>query len=428
VTLTVTDGVQTSATTKTVDVVDPAAPTPTPTDTPTATPTDTPTATPTDTPTATPTDTPTGTPTPTPTPTATPGGGPDPVNCTGYAEPRVPLEAQDWWTLPGNAIEGQSQHIHVSTCFPLDQTVRGIVPFDIHVQLHMNPGILTQVDVQVMGTDFQVNQTAALPNFTCPTSQCDLWYHLNFDTTLLPADGYLEFRFHARVTSPDGKLGYTSSGWQATVANGGGRRVESYRVPPWIEARGWYTGVQYANAKLMSVVPTGTLSGSWTFAVKLAPGAGGVRVTHVLVSLDPHFHAVLVDRGTVVLEQYGQYTGNLTIDTRTLSNGVHRLFMRADSAITTGTGSGVLVINFRVDNGSNVVTAAAAADVQTSLPVLPWLTLLALLALVMPKRSARRRARIASSSRTAESSSDVAVGQPPNPIAEVTGPPTSDAR
>ena len=304
------------------------------------------------------------------------------------------LETQDWWLDPGDAVEGQSRHIHLATCFPLDQTLRGVVPFDIHIQLHMNPGVLSQVDLQVFGDNLSVTQIAAVPNFTCPTAQCDLWYHLNYDTTKVPADGYLEFRFHAKVTGPDGKIGYTSSGWLAYIANGGGRPIQSYRVAPWIEARGWYTGVEYENARFTSPIPSGPLSGLWTFGVKLAAGSGGTPVNHILISLDPHFHNVPVDRGNVIFEQYGPYTGNITIDTRTLSNGVHRLFMRTDSTIATGTASGVLAMNFVVNNGTGAtVIAAAAAVVQTSLPILPSLAVIALLALIMPKRSARRRSR-----------------------------------
>ena len=289
-----------------------------------------------------------------------------------------------------------SQHIHLATCFPLDQPLRGTVPFDIHVQLHMNPGMLSVVDLQVFGNNVSVSQTAAKPNFTCPAAQCDLWYHLDYDTTKVPADGSLEFRFHAKVISPDGTIGYTSSGWQAILANGG-RPLQAYRTPPWIEARGWYTGTEYENARFTSSLPSGPVAGSWTFAVSLAPGSGGTPVNHVLISVDPHFHNDPVDRGNVIFEKAGPYVGSITIDTTTLSNGVHRLFMRADSPLATGTGSGVLAFNFTVNNpGISLLGPLKLATdvVQTSLPVLPWLVVLVFLAMVMPRRSARRRAAV----------------------------------
>jgi hypothetical protein len=338
------------------------------------------------------------------------------VNCTGYAEPRVALETQAWWTKPGNAIEGMSQHIHLSTCFPLDQTLSGIVPFDIHVQLHDNPDVLNQVVVYVFGNNVSVPQTAATPSYACPTVQCDLWYHIDYDTTKVAADGSLEFRFQARTMAANGSLGYTSTGWQARLANGGGRPVQTYRAPTFIEARGWYTTAEYQNVRLTSPLPSGPVSGLWTFGVKLAPGSGGKPTTHVLVSLDPHFHAVPVDRGRVVFEQNGPYTGSITIDTRTLSNGVHRLFMRTDSTIATGTDSGILAYNFRVDNGAistlgTLVPLLQTTVAQTGLSLLPWLALIVFVALLMPRRSARRR-RLASDLIPGSSSDTIERGDP----------------
>jgi hypothetical protein len=365
------------------------------TPTPTIAPTPTPTVEPTPTPTLEPTPTPTLEPTPTPSPTPTPLSGPDPVNCTGYAEPRVMLETQDWWVNPGEPLEGMSQHIHLSTCFPLDQTLSGVVPLDMLVQLHMNPGVLTKVDLSVFGNSLDANQVAALPNFTCPTAHCNLWYHLDYDTTRIPVDGYLEFRFHARVTSPDGTVGFTSTGWQATIANGQGRPVRNYRTPPHIEARGWYTGTDYENARITSNLPTGPVSGLWTFNVKLAKGSGGSTPTHVLVTVDPRFHDVPVYRGRVIFEQDAAYTGPITIDTTTLSDGPHRLLLRTDSTIASGTGSGVLVVPFQVANGgmAAAVSMLGGQALDPSGPLFPLAALLFLLLINLPWGAIRRAAR-----------------------------------
>ena len=195
------------------------------------------------------------------------------------------------------------------------------------------------------------------------------------------------------MTSPDGTVGYTSSGWQAILANGG-RPLQAYRKPPWIEARGWYTGTEYENARFTSPMPSGPLQGNWTFNVSLAPGSGGTPVNHVLVSLDPHFHFDPVDRGNVIFEKAGPYVGPITIDTTKLSNGVHRLFMRTDSPVAAGTGSGVLAFNFTVNNpgiGLLAPLSLAADAIKTSLPVLPSLIILVVVALIMPRRSTRRR-------------------------------------
>ena len=371
----------TSSALREVTVVDPAGPTPTPTSVPTPTPSPEPTPTPTA----------TAGPTPTPTPTAVP----DPVNCTGYPEPRALLESQDWWTVPGAPIEGGSQHIHLSTCFPIDQTLSGVVPFDLHVQLHLNPGVLTKVDMSVFGDNVDVNQVVALPNYTCPTSQCDLWYHVDYDTTRVPVDGYLEFRFHARVTAPDTSIGYTSTGWQATLANGGGRPVQNYRTPPFIEGRGWYTGTEYENARVVTNLPTGPVSGVWTCNIKLAKGSGGTTPTRVFVSVDPHFHANPVDHGRVILDQATPYLGGISIDTRNLSDGVHRLFLRTDSSIATGTGSGALVVQFTVNNGGILAAAIKAGNdlLDPAGPALPTIVLLFVFAINLPWSAIRRPTR-----------------------------------
>jgi hypothetical protein len=305
------------------------------------------------------------------------------------------LETQDWWTQPGAAIDGQSEHIHLSTCFPLDQTLSGVVPFDLHVQLHMNPGRLTKVSAYVFGNGISVEQIAATPNYTCPTAQCDLWYRLDYDTTRVSADGYLEFRFHAKVIAPDGSEGYTSTGWQATLANGG-RPIQNYRTPPFTEARGWYTGTEYENARFTSTLPPQTVSGIWTCNVKMAPGSGGTKTTHTLVTIDPRFHATPVERGQVVFETNGPYQGPISIDTRTLPDGPHRLLLRTDSTVASGTGSGVLVIPFNVDNGG--IVAAAVRFSREALdprgPLLPLIALLFIVVINLPWRPVRRSERL----------------------------------
>ena len=129
--------------------------------------------------------------------------------------------------------------------------------------------------------------------------------------------------------------------------------------------------------------------------MSLAPGSGGTPVNHVLVSLDPHFHFDPVDRGKVIFEKAGPYVGPITIDTTKLSNGAHKLFMRTDSPVAAGTGSGVLLLTFTVNNpgiGLLAPLKLATDVVGTSLPVLPSLIVLVFLAMIMPRRSARRRA------------------------------------
>jgi hypothetical protein len=196
-----------------------------------------------------------------------------------------------------------------------------------------------------------------------------------------------------RVTAPPhGSIGYTSTGWSATLANGGGRPIRNYRTPPYVEARGWYTGAEYENARITTTLPSGYVSGVWTCNVNLAKGSGGTTPTRVLVSLDPRFHADPVDRGQVIFEQNGHDKGSITIDTRSLPDGVHRLFLRTDSTIASGTGSGALVVLFRVDNGGMAAAAPrfGGAVLDPTGPIMPWLMLLFALVINLPWRGTLR--------------------------------------
>ena len=140
-----------------------------------------------------------------------------------------------------------------------------------------------------------------------------------------------------------------TDGWQAYLQNG--HTVNDYRSGIPTICRGWYSNAGYANAQLNSLYPTSPVSGVWTSNVKMAPGSGGIAVTHHTVRLDPDFHAVPVIEGTILEDGTGEFSGNLSIDTRTLSNGPHKLMLRADADASTGsTNSGVCIIRFTVQN------------------------------------------------------------------------------
>ena len=127
------------------------------------------------------------------------------------------------------------------------------------------------------------------------------------------------------------------------------------------------------------------VSGQWTFGpvttlISTSSKQVFSNVTHSFASLDPAFHASPVNVGTVRLDVPGPYLGTLTLDTTTLSNGVHKLFLRADSFVSPstvfvvtdpniqnpfsvsnpfpgGTNSGVLLMPFCVQNPQNAAAA-----------------------------------------------------------------------
>jgi hypothetical protein len=284
--------------------------------------------------------------------------GADP-DCSGYGQPRIFLEAQSWWRQTLGATGTDFGHVHVGTCFPYLQNVSDSVPFDIQVKLHDNPGRLHQVDVQAFNDAYGVKLlTSTDPDFTCPTGDCTLTYHLDAPTTGLAVDGLTEFRVRATVRSPDGNDFLATDGWLAYVRNGKTSVDTHYLAPDISEARGWYglpgtDGLGYENARLRSPLPTAPLSGTWSPEVETLPGAGpSSPVTHTLVTIDPAFHDMPPDSGKVQLEQTGAFRGPIAIDTTQLANGPHKLVIVSSAAHPDrgSTQSGVLAIPFTVDN------------------------------------------------------------------------------
>lgn len=277
---------------------------------------------------------------------------PDPLHCTGYPEPRTFLEAQSWWEQTAGKSGTEYGHVDVGTCFPVGQTLTGNVTFDVRVVLYDEPGTLSTVELQLFGK--KSGKTIARANnlnLKClGEDPCTLWFRLTGDTAQYPLDGRQEFRFHAIVNQPDGKRTMPSTGWQAYLSNGHPR--SDYRNSDnFTEGRGWYTNEGYTTARLTTPLPKSPVSGVWTVGVKLAPGSGGRPVTQHFVLLDPCSTCDPETEGTIVKEGAGPFQGNLTIDTRGLSNGPHQLVLRADAPSSTGsTLSGLLVIPFVVGN------------------------------------------------------------------------------
>lgn len=276
---------------------------------------------------------------------------PDPLNCTGYPEPRTFMESQSWWEQTAGKSGTEYGHVDVGTCFPFGQTLTGNVSFDVRVVLYDEPGTLSTVELQLFGRKSgKTIAKASNVNSKClGDAPCTLWFHLTGNTALYPADGRQEFRFHAIVNQPDGKKTMPSTGWQAYLNNGHPR--SDYRnSDDFLEARGWYTGEGYTTARMTSPLPKAPVSGVWNVAVKLAPGSGGRPVAEHFAFIDP---CLTCDgtSGTVVRQGAGSFQGNLSIDTRWLSNGLHQLVLRSDAPSNTGsTLSGLLVIPFVVRN------------------------------------------------------------------------------
>jgi len=277
---------------------------------------------------------------------------PDPLNCTGYPEPRTFMESQSWWEQTAGKNGTEYGHVDIGTCFPFAQTLTGNVNFDVRVVLYDEPGTLSTVELALFGRKSGVTVARSTNvNAKClGEAPCTLWFRLAANTALYPLDGRQEFRFHAIVNQPDGKKTMPSTGWQAYLKNG--HPWSDYRKSDdFLEGRGWYTGEGYTTARMTSPLPKSPVSGVWNVAVKLSPGSGGRPVAEHFVLVDPCFTCDAETSGTVINQGAGSFSGNLAIDTRWMRNGPHQLVLRSDAPSTTGsTLSGLLVIPFVVRN------------------------------------------------------------------------------
>lgn len=188
------------------------------------------------------------------------------------------------------------------------------------------------------------------PPIFCPGGQdvnvaCEWW--IGIDVPIGSLSGYEELRFRFFVDQPNGERQFGSTGWNAWFNGGTGQ----YRTPPFLEARGWYTGTGYENASFRSLVPypDTPISGTWTFNGVMDTGSGGIAVQDHGVHVDARFNKD--DFGIIFKQGSGSYRGNVSIDTTRLTNGVHCLALRTSSVSHNGgTDTGIMQIPFKVFN------------------------------------------------------------------------------
>ncbi len=321
-----------------------ASATPTPTAVATASPTATATATASPAPTATPTPTPAGPPL---------AGSPDPLTCTGYPEPRIFVEAQSWWRRTPGATGTDFGHMHIGACLPYRQSIRGIVGIDVRIIMHDNPGRFDYLN-PVLKSDSQelsLTHDGSLHGMTCPVGTCTRWAHLDVDTRQLTVDGIQEIRLRAYVNEPDGNIMHASVNTLVDLRNG--NPVNALDRRAYQRGKGWYTGSGYCESSVVSSLPVGPIGGTWTPALLIDDhgAADDLPVTHHSVRIDPDFHADPPVPGALLVDGPGGWVGSAAIDTTLLTNGRHRLVLRADCDDPRGsTNSGVLVVTFSVVN------------------------------------------------------------------------------
>jgi hypothetical protein len=343
-----------------ITVLAPEVASPSPTETPSQSPEPLPTPVATEAPLPTETaslePTPTGTPAlEVPAPTAMPSHPPtgetdSRVTCEGYPEPRVFLETQDWWNpIPELNTLG---HVHLGMCFPVGQTVSGIVDFDLRVLMHDNKGTLARVKQQ---DDSSKEHLLLFPNITPPDGGLqEFWFEGDIDTTDMP-DGVRTFRWYADIDHTNGNTQTARMQLPLNVQNGGGggggESVGEWRFMNWYRVaspeRDWgYVG------PVIDEIPLSPVSGTWEVGINCAVNGDGnsPKISRSLAHIDPAFHAVPPDTGTTVLDVDGAQNGPVAIDTTGLTNGAHRLTVRCQQVDGDELHEGVAVIPFVVEN------------------------------------------------------------------------------
>ena len=301
------------------------------------------------------------------------GAVPHPNNC---ADDEIYISSQDWWlTTPGqfgeDGLPGEEfGHLHTELCFPHKSTITGEMTLDVTSIMHHNPGDFYKLVIQIWASGWEPDplicgegSAVACREFdpprtlaSCESSggtligeaTCKWQDSLTFDTGIFPYDGWQQWRVRGKVDQADGSSMRTSTGLHAYLSNG--KPVNHvYENPDRLEGRGWYTDANYAvsNVKGLTAAP---VSGYWAPWVEMKQGADGIPVTSHRVALDAAIHAG--NPGTELLDAAGPYEGRVMIDTRELSNGWHKLFLRTSQfePISASTNSSVFVALFEVLN------------------------------------------------------------------------------
>lgn len=254
---------------------------------------------------------------------------PDPLTCTGYPEPRVFIETQDWWE-PIPELGGLG-HIHAGACFPLGQTVSGMLHLDYRVIFHNNKGTLEKIQVEDAGVDTVVLRLR--PNLTPPDGMdSTYWFGLDIDTTKF-LDGQRNLRIHTVLRHANGNEENARPIMPIDIENG---KPDNDDNTTWIKPTSWYKeddGVtlldwSYLNANMRrDTFPTAPVSGTWRPVLKatnngnITPATPAIALSEAFI--DPDFHHG--SEGIRVLTYSGAYSAALPIDTTQLANGPHKL-------------------------------------------------------------------------------------------------------
>lgn len=302
------------------------------------------------------------------------GAPPDEPQGGVYGERRQFIDAQSWW-VPTPGEKGTDHgHVHIGACIPERETITDSFKLSIRMVLH-SPGQQKVYGVGsssppyvsvVLKDDLIEKSTYKLyeSGWNCATpGTCTRWRTQTVDVAPFTTDGRKEIRFRFFSDVKDGTAEArmaTSLNWQFNLDRPTVSTVDNYDRMPYLRGKGWYSnpGTKssggYCEPDLVSVpLPDAPISGTWSPSVKMVwhGGTDDPRIAAREARIDPDFHAGVP--GTTIMSGAGEFKGPLSINTTTLANGTHKLFLRAVCHDADGRGSdlhGVLIVPFVVIN------------------------------------------------------------------------------
>jgi hypothetical protein len=306
-----------------------------------------------------------------------------------YPEKRHCVENQAWWLPAADQVNDKDSnhgHAHMGACIPERETLTGsTVKISVRLMLHDNPGTWNYVSLVFKGASYETTvqkcyAVAGAADGTCPgpTStgkgnwKCDLdpvtpgaqgtcekWLTFQAPLSAFNNSGLQEIRLRGFVPEPKRVDGTTPEmrtnlNFQTYVQNG--KSVSNVTREPFLRGKGWYTHSLYCESQWVSVpLPNTPVSGNWqvTLDQDTHSSDASLPVTHHFVTWDPNFHAEPPAVGNVVEDLDGVMPNKTFVfDTTTMSNGLHRLYQKADCRDNQlgSVNSGVLVVPVEISN------------------------------------------------------------------------------
>ena len=280
-------------------------------------------------------------------------GEPGDHPAANYAEPRVFLEAQGWWDDRDDdgavARFGDSEHVHVGLCVPLQQTLAGTTRIDIRVVAHNLPAGSVIRNTRFHDAPGQLFEDIRYERVVrAGETDAVVWRTLNWNSAEA-SDGLRELRFLTFIDRPDGAEIHASSGWCVDFENGKTDSNYESCTRRLTEGRGWYDCLEYKSSRTDEwTYPYSGIPAGQAYVIRMsgqdgAPfgGGGDDVVTRHWLRLDPSFHSALL--GNLVFEHAGAHRDEaVTIPGHLLTPGVHFLFLMTErdgrcSQLSSGT-------------------------------------------------------------------------------------------